>query len=103
MCGRKGKFGLNMQGACDAKGRFLDISIGYPGSTSDYLAFATSSLRTKLEKGVLALGLVICGDSACVSNEHVVTPFKSVPSGSEDACNFYQTQVRIRFECSFSM
>ena len=47
---RKGKFGLNLQGPCEANGKFLDISIGHPGSTSDYLAFVTSSLHTKVEK-----------------------------------------------------
>jgi len=41
-CGRKKKFGLQFQGACDAEGRFLDVNIGHPGSTSDCLAFITS-------------------------------------------------------------
>lgn len=35
LCGRKGKFGLNLQGVCDADSRFLDVSISHPGSTSD--------------------------------------------------------------------
>ena len=48
-CGRKNKFGLNLQGACDVKGRHLDVTIGHPGSTSDYLAFVTSKLHAKLE------------------------------------------------------
>ena len=30
-CGRKHKFGLNCQAVCDARGRFLDISIVFPG------------------------------------------------------------------------
>ena len=34
---------------CDVKGRFLDVTIGHPGSTSDYLAFVTSNLHAKLE------------------------------------------------------
>ena len=46
-CGRKKKFGLNMQAVCDSRRRFLDVNIGYPGSTSDYLAFAVSSLQKK--------------------------------------------------------
>jgi len=33
----------------------------------------------------------------------MVTPFKNVSLGSKDAYNFYQSQVRIRVECSFGM
>jgi hypothetical protein len=44
MCGRKKKFGLNLQGVCGVEGRFIDVSIGHPASTSDYLAFSTSKL-----------------------------------------------------------
>ena len=33
LCGRKTKFGLNLQAVADVHGRFLDVSIVYPGST----------------------------------------------------------------------
>jgi len=76
-CIRKSKFGLNLQGVCDVKGRYLDVTIGHPGSTSDYLAFVTSKLHAKLETpGFLAPGLVLYGDNAYVCNDCVVTPFK---------------------------
>ena len=58
-CGRKHKFGLNLQAVCDAECRFLDLDIGHPGATSDFLAFSTSSLHSKLEDGILAPGLCI--------------------------------------------
>ena len=48
---------MNCQAVCDARGKFLDISIMYPGSTSDCLAFEGMSLYSKLENGVLAPGL----------------------------------------------
>ena len=93
-----------MQGVCDVKGRFLDVSIGHPGSTSDYLAFVTSHVNSLFEKpGFLAPGLVICGDNAYVTNNYVVTPHKNVGKGSKDAFNFYHSQVRIRIECAFGM
>ena len=88
----------------DAKCRVLDVSIGHPGSTSDYLAFVTSSLHNKLERKFF--WLLVCffyGDNACVFNEHMVTPCKNVSSRSKDAFNFCQSQVRIRFECSFGI
>ena len=48
MCGWKRKYGLNMMGTVDYKGRFLDIKIQHPGSTSNYLAFALLNLKEKL-------------------------------------------------------
>jgi len=47
LCGRKGKFGLNCQAVCDVRGRILDISITYGGSSSDCLAFEASDLVYK--------------------------------------------------------
>ena len=49
-CGHKGNFGLNTQGVCHLKGRFLDVNISDPVSTSDYLAFVIISLHAKLLK-----------------------------------------------------
>jgi DDE superfamily endonuclease len=103
-CGRKHKFGLNLQGTCDSRGRFLDVSIGHPASTSDFLAFTTSSFHKKIETpGFLAPGLCIFGDSAYVTNGYMVTPFKNIKSGSKDDFNFYHSQVRITIECCFGM
>ena len=63
-CGRKKRFGLNMQAICDNKRQFLDIDISHPASTSDYLAFGTSPICTLLDiKGFLAPGLTIYGDN----------------------------------------
>ena len=39
LCGRKNKFGLNLQAVAGVDGCFLDISIMYPASTSDCLAW----------------------------------------------------------------
>ena len=53
------------------------MSIGHPGSTSDYLAFVTSKLQSNLEKpDFLAPGQVLHGDNACIFNECMVTPSK---------------------------
>jgi len=103
MCGRKKKFGINLQGTSDCRGRFLDVLMGHPASTSDHLAFSSSSLCHKLEGGLLAPGLCLFGDNACVNTNHMATPFKSVSSGSKDDHNFYHSQLRIKAECSFGM
>jgi hypothetical protein len=65
MCSRKKKFGLNCQAVCDVRGRILDISIMYPGSSSDCLAFEGMSLFHQLENGLLAPGLCLFGDNEC--------------------------------------
>lgn len=93
-CGRKHKFGLNFQGLCDHKGRFLDVSCGSPASTSDFLAFTLSSIFLRLEKNLLAPGLCIYGDAAYVNNRYMATPFKAISGGSRFHYNHYHSQVR---------
>ena len=101
-CGRKHKYGLNFMGTCDDKCRFLDIEIRHPGSASDYLAFATSNLKAMLEvPGFLAPGLVLFGDNAYANTPYMVTPYKGNVSETEDAFNFYHSQLRIQIECAF--
>ena len=103
-CGRKSKYGLNMQGVCDSEGRFLDVDISHPGTTSDYLAFGTSLLKKKLEEsGFLAPGLCLFGDLAYPNRSYLATPFKNVKSGTKDDYNYYHSQVRIKIECAFGM
>jgi hypothetical protein len=103
-CGRKKKFGLNMQGTCDAKRRFTDVSICHPGATSDYLAFESSTLKYKLhQQGFLLDSLCVYGDNAYVNTPHVATPFKNVSNGPKDAYNFFHSQLRINIECAFGM
>ena len=110
-CGRKKKFGLNMQAVCDARRRFLDVEIMHPGATSDYLAFATSTLHKKsvgdnihvAGQPFLFPGLVLYGDNAYINTKWMVVPFKSVSSGPKDAYNFFHSQVRINIECAFGM
>jgi hypothetical protein len=93
-CGRKKKFGMNMQATCDSDGKFLDVSIMHPGATSDFLAFSTSPLKHQLEiPGFLATGLCLFGDNAYVNTLYMATPFKAVSSGTKDDYNFYQSQV----------
>jgi DDE superfamily endonuclease len=103
LCGRKHKFGLNCQAVSDLRGRFLNLSINYGGSSSDCLAFEASDLWQRLEDGLLALGLVLFGDNAYLNTTYMVTPFTNVSQGSKDDYNFYHSQLRIRVECAFGM
>jgi len=74
----------------------------HPGSTSDFLAFTTSSACGKLEReGFLDKGKVLFGDLAHCNCRCMATPYKGVKSGTKDDCNFFHAQVRISIECAF--
>jgi hypothetical protein len=103
-CGRKKKFGLNMQATCDHNKKFLDIYLKHPASTSDYLSFCSSPLFCKLESNdFMKPGLCIFGDNAYVNTSYMATPYKSVKDGSKDAYNFFHSNCRITIECTFGM
>jgi DDE superfamily endonuclease len=110
-CGRKKKFGLNMQAVCDSNRRFLDVQIQHPGCTSDYLSFILSKICKTLQnenphenqKPFLSKGLAFYGDNAYVNCDFMVTPYKAVTTGPKDAYNFYVSQLRIIIECAFGM
>jgi hypothetical protein len=103
LCGRKGKFGLNCQAISDVRGRILDMSIVYGGTSSDCLAFEGSDIYHQLERGLLHDDLVLFGDNAYLNSKFMVTPFPNVSSGSKDDFNFFHSQLRIRVECAFGM
>ncbi len=97
-------FGLvNCQAVCDVRGRILDVSIMYPGSTSDCLAFKGMSLFCDLEKGLLAPGLCLFGDNAYMNSTYIATPYSGVSGGTKDSYNFYHSQLRIRIDYAFGM
>lgn len=110
-CGRKKKYGVNMQAICDAQRRFIDYQIKHPGATADYLAFTTSNIFTKIQgnspihtnKPFLKPGLCLYGDNAYVNSEFMAVPFKGVSGGPKDAYNFYLSSLRINIECAFGM
>ncbi len=62
----------------DVRGRILDISIIYSGSTSDCLAFEGFSLFKKLEDGILAPGLCFFCNNANLNTPYMATPFATV-------------------------
>jgi hypothetical protein len=79
------------------------MSIRYPASTSDCLAFESSKLYNDLEDGLLAEGLCLFGDNAYLNSPFLATPYPNVSGGYKDAYNFFHSQLRIRVECAFGM
>ena len=61
-----------MQTVCNVDGRFLDISIGYEGATSDIVAFERSNLYQCLKEGLLVPDLSIFGDNAYLNCLYMV-------------------------------
>lgn len=103
-CGRKSKFGLNMQGVCSADGKFTAVWILHPAASSDYISLIRSQFYEKISTpGFLAPGCVIFGDNAYVSTDFMVTPYKNVRAGPKDDFNFYHSQLRVTVERAFGM
>lgn len=94
-CGRKKKFGLNCQAVSDKRGRFLDMSIQYGGSTADCIAFEASDIYSRLNNSLLLPGGVLFGDNAYLNSEFMATPYPNVSGGSRDNYNFYHSQVSV--------
>ena len=61
------------------------MSIKCGGASSDCLAFEASRLHPRrLERGLLAPGLVLFGDNAYINSPFMATPFTNVSSGLKD-------------------
>jgi DDE superfamily endonuclease len=121
-CGQKHKYGLNMQAICDAQGRFLDVLLMFPASTSDIPLFESASIYQKLQDGLLApglynplsshcfltdsrflclTGLCLFGDNAYINSPFMATPYSGTKGGIKDAYNFCHLQLQINIECAF--
>ena len=92
---------------CDHMCRFRWADIRHPGLTLDYLAFATSDLCLKLEhdnNDIMKPGYTMVGDNAWVPRPWMATPIPGhCISGTDDAYNFYHSQVRITIERAFGV
>ena len=83
-CGRKCKFGLNLQGVCDAHQLFTYFSVQHPASASDYLSFIMSSLYQQLTQGSgLPNGYCLYGDNAYVNESYMSVPYNRNTSKSK--------------------
>lgn len=105
-CGRKHKFGLNCQAVCDSEKRFLDISIQFPGSTADCIAFEGMDLYRRLrEDNFLKDGLCLFGDNAYLNSPFMATPYSgtNTVTTTRDNYNYFHSQLRINIECAFGM
>ena len=103
---RKGFFSLNAQCLCDAKRRFLYVSIEAKGSTNDSLAIILSDLGLNLVGGKLLLPYYIVGDEAYkgIAPDCIICPYPGkMLEAKKDNFNYYQSVTRNNVECSFGI
>lgn len=99
---RKQFYSLNVQAVCDARARFLSVSIVCPGSCHDSVAYANSDIPEQVE----ALpGLYhIVADAAYPCSEKVLCPFAGRGLATyDDSYNYHQSQVRMSIERAFGI
>ncbi len=103
MCGQKHKYGMNCQTVSDARGRFLDISIRCPCSTSDMPPLKEASF-TKYLKGVADTGnICFIGDNTYINKLYTATLYSGKNGKLHYNYSFYHSQLRILVECAFGM
>jgi DDE superfamily endonuclease len=106
---RKGFHALNVQAICDSNKRILWMSSSHQGSCHDSTAWTSTMLYKTLQLRSEWLYLndwFLVGDSAYSMESFLLVPFdrpdmKKSGGQSEDAYNFYQSNCRIRIECTF--
>ena len=96
-------YGLNVQALCDSDCQFLYFSVAAPGKTNDARAIKKTSLLPWIEK--LPPGFFVACDCAYSISEHLIGPFAGPERFVEtnDAFNFYLSQLRIRIEMAFGL
>ena len=75
---------------CDQRRRFLYFDISKAATTHDYIAFRSSSLGVRLERGELPSQFFIGGDSAFVPAQYMVVP----TNGQDDNFDFYLPELQ---------
>jgi hypothetical protein len=103
LCGRKGKFGLNCQAVSDVRGRILDVSIGYSGSSSDCLAFERSKLFERCEAGLMKNGKVLFGDNVYLNTQYMATPYTNGKMTTIFSIHSCKSELSAVLECLFSV
>lgn len=82
---RKGFHSMNIQLICDAKLKFINCVIKWPGSTHDARILSNSSIYRAFEEG--RMNGFILGDSAYPLKSWLMTPFIAPSTAAEDRYN----------------
>ena len=108
-CSRKDKYGLVMLAICDHRTKFRWLNISEPGRMSDYASWIKTDLTSQLDDDalmsqILLAGHTLIGDNAFVKKKYMAVPFPGTGiEVSQDAYNFYLSQLRITIERAFGI
>jgi hypothetical protein len=92
---------MPIQSVCDSNYKCLYMSARCVGSTHNSLAWAVSTLGSRLQRG-LGIGFYwIAGDAAYVCSDHLLTQYyksqlqENVFGKRRDAFNYFQSSLRM--------
>jgi len=94
---------IYVQAICDARRRFVFVSLDMPGATHDSRAFSFSALWAALQIILLISGYYILGHAAYRGTSQILTPYIGNVSAEESVFSFYHSSIRMCIECSFGI
>ena len=104
---RKSFHSMILQGTVNAKGEFLDVNVGWPGSTGDPRIYRASKLyrRVHATPPLLPKGCFMLGDKIYRNETTLLTPHKTQSGVDPDAhvkrFNKVHSQTRVVVEAAF--
>lgn len=72
---RKKRYSLNLQAVCDSNGRFMHVTIGWPGSVNDARVFTNSEVPSLIEEW--PHGRIIIADGGYALSARCMTPYRA--------------------------
>ncbi|CAM4542412.1 unnamed protein product [Lepidochelys kempii] len=108
----KGYFSMVLQALVDHKGRFTNISVGWPGKVHGARNFRNSGLFQQLQQGTyfpdqkitvgdVEMPIVILGDSAYPLMPWLIKPYTCTLDSSQKLFNYRLSKCRTVVECAF--
>lgn len=102
---RKGFYSIVLQAVVDYKKKFLDICVGWPGSTHDSRILTNSNLYNKFNNQN-NLNKYILGDGGYPNLSWLIVPYKDIGRGlthEQAYFNLKHSQTRIKVEQAFGL
>jgi hypothetical protein len=108
---RKGFYSIVLQAVVDHKKKFLDICVGWPGSTHDSRVLINSNLYNKFNSQNNLVpncfsNKYILGDGGYPNLSWLIVPYKDIGRGliqKQTYFNFKHSQTRIKVEQAFGL